>query len=186
MIASDASAAQIDHARPHPRIEYRVAPAEHSGLPDGSVELLTVGQALHWFDIGRFSGEAERIIRPGGLLVAASYAVCAISEEIDAVVDQLYTGLLDPFWPPERALVESGYATIALPGEPLDFGALAMTAAWSAKDMLGYLRTWSASKRYEQAHGDDPVAMIETDLEAAWGSGERPVAWPLTVCASRL
>ena len=39
VIATDASAQQIRNASTHPRIEYRVAPAEASGLPDGSVSL---------------------------------------------------------------------------------------------------------------------------------------------------
>ncbi len=186
MIATDASAEQIANARPASRVEYRVAPAEASGLPDHSVELLTVGQALHWFDIDRFGEEAKRVLESDGLLVAASYAVCAVSTDIDPVVDRLYTDLLDPFWPPERALVESRYAGIVLPGEPIDFGVLAMEAAWSVDDMLGYLRTWSASKRYERQHGLDPVGEIESDLRQRWGPAVRNVAWPLTVRASRL
>ncbi len=186
VIATDASAEQIANAMPASRVEYRVAPAEASGLPDHSVELLTVGQALHWFDIERFGQEAERVIKPGGLLIAVSYAVSSVSADIDTVVDRLYTDLLDPFWPPERALVESRYAGIPLPGEPIDVGSLAMEAAWSVDDMLGYLRTWSASKRYERQHGVDPVGEIESDLRRHWGPTVRNVTWPLTIRASRL
>src|ERR1700744_5481314 len=48
VIATDASAEQIAAAPSHPRVEYRVAPAEQSGLPEASVALITVAQALHW------------------------------------------------------------------------------------------------------------------------------------------
>ncbi len=171
---------------PHPRIEYRVAPAEDSGLPDESVDLLTVGQALHWFDLERFAEEAGRVIAPRGLLVAVSYAVCAIAPEIDAVIERLYTGLLDEFWPPERALVENRYEGIRLPGEALDFGEHSMAANWCVDDMLGYLGTWSASRRFERAHGRDPVDEIEAELRKAWGAQQQHVAWPLTIRASRL
>ena len=186
VIATDASAEQIAAAIPHPRVQYRVATAEASGLSDGTVDLLTVGQALHWFDHERFGLEARRVIRKGGLLVCASYAVCAVNAEIDRVVDSLYTDLLGPYWPPERIMVEQGYAGIELPGSPLDFGALAMRADWSVNDMLGYLGTWSASKRYRKDRGADPVGMIAGPLEAAWGDTIRTVKWPLAVRASRL
>ena len=186
VIATDASAEQIAAATPHPRVQYRVATAEETGLSDDSVDLLTVGQALHWFDHERFGVEARRIIRKGGLLVCASYAVCTVTAEIDSVVDSLYTGLLDSYWPPERVMVEQGYAGIELPGSPLDLGTPAMRADWSVEDMLGYLRTWSASKRYQKDRGADPVSLIAELLAAAWGSEIRTVKWPLAVRASRL
>src|SRR6187549_757049 len=46
VIATDASKEQVGSAPPHPGIEYRVAPAEESGLPDRSVGLVTVAQAV--------------------------------------------------------------------------------------------------------------------------------------------
>src|SRR5687767_15997436 len=48
VVATDASREQIAAAARHPRIEYRVAAAEESGLGDGSAGLITVAQALHW------------------------------------------------------------------------------------------------------------------------------------------
>ena len=185
MIATDASAEQVRNAIPHPRIEYRVAPAEASGLDDSSVDLLTVGQALHWFDHARFAAEARRIVAPGGLLVCVSYANCVVGADVDEVVATLYVDLLDAYWPPERAHVEDRYSTIDLPGTEVAFPELVVTRTWRVDEMLGYLRTWSASKRYERDRGHDPVGMIETRLRAAWGDGERAVRWPLTVRATR-
>ena len=56
--ATDVAPEQIAAAKPHPRVKYSVAPAEHSGLPDASVDLVTVAQALHWFDVRAFYAEA--------------------------------------------------------------------------------------------------------------------------------
>ncbi|SMY11570.1 class I SAM-dependent methyltransferase [Brevibacterium jeotgali] len=42
------------------------APAEATRLPDASVNLVTVAQAFHWFDIPSFRAECRRILRPGG------------------------------------------------------------------------------------------------------------------------
>jgi SAM-dependent methyltransferase len=186
IIATDASPEQIASARPHPRIEYRVAAAESTGLDNASVDLLTVGQALHWFDHDRFGAEARRVVVPGGLLVCASYANCSIADDIDAIVNTLYVDILDDYWPAERALVETGYRSIALPGEPVPFPALESVSRWTAESMLGYLRTWSAVKRYERERGDDPVTQIEASLLDAWGPGVLAVTWPLNVKATRL
>ena len=185
VIATDASAAQIDAAIPHPQVDYRVAPAEASGLDDGSVDLLTVGQALHWFDLPRFFAEARRVVRQDGVVAAWSYRMCSVDGDVDAVLDHLYSNIVDAFWPPERDIVDNAYRDIEFPAPLLDVPEFAMTLSWSVDDMLGYLRTWSASQRYARRHGSDPVSLIEVPLRSAWGEGERAAAWPLTVCAYR-
>jgi ubiquinone/menaquinone biosynthesis C-methylase UbiE len=40
--------------------------AEVTTLPDHSVDIVTVGQALHWFDLPRARAEFVRILQPGG------------------------------------------------------------------------------------------------------------------------
>jgi ubiquinone/menaquinone biosynthesis C-methylase UbiE len=67
VIATDTSEKQIRNAQPHERVEYRVAPAEQSGLESSSVDLIMVAQALHWFDLDRFYAEARRVLRPDGV-----------------------------------------------------------------------------------------------------------------------
>lgn len=182
----DASAEQIANAPEHPGVEYRTARAEATGLPDDSVDALTVGQALHWFDIERFGAEARRVLAADGVLVCVSYGLCEVVPGVDAAVSLLYGDVLERFWPPERALVESGYAGIELPGTALPAPELAMNLHWTVDDMLGYLRTWSAAKRYAEAEGRDAVALVEERLRSTWGSGDRFVRWPLTVVARRL
>lgn len=46
----------------------RVVPgaAEHTGLPAGSMALVTAAQAFHWFSAGAFQAECRRILRPDG------------------------------------------------------------------------------------------------------------------------
>ena len=114
------------------------------------------------------------------------YAVCSVNETVDAVVEALYADVLDAFWPPERALVETGYETLSLPGTEVEFPALSLKVSWNVDSMLGYLRTWSASKRYQKASDDDPVSIVAPMLREAWGDGENVVRWPLHVRATRL
>ena len=186
VIATDASEAQIGAAVPHPGVSYRVATAENSGLQDDSANLVTVGQALHWFDTERFFAEASRVLVARGVLAAWCYELCSVSPRCDAVVERLYTDIVAPFWPPERHLIEQRYAGIAIPGTELSTPDFEMTAQWTADDMLGYLRTWSACQRYLRERGDDPVELIEDELHGAWGKAPRTVRWPLTLKVARL
>jgi SAM-dependent methyltransferase len=186
VVATDASRAQIDAAIAHPGVSYRVATAEESGLPSDSADLVTVGQALHWFDTVRFFAEASRVLAAGGCVAAWCYELCNVSPDCDSVVQRLYTGIVGPFWPPERRLIEERYAGIEFPGTAIATPEFEMGTRWAVDDMLGYLRTWSACQRYRRQHGDDPVERIEDELRAAWGTATRAVRWPLTLRVSRI
>ncbi len=185
VVATDASDSQIDAAAGHPGIQYRVATAEQSGFDDDSMDLITVAQAFHWFDHDGFFAEARRVLRADGVLAIWCYAICETTVACDALIDTLYCDIVGEFWPPEREMIESGYDGVSLPGEPVAAPEFKMIADWRVGDMLGYLRTWSACKRYEAANDSDPVAQIEAALMAAWGEGTLRVSWPLHLRVSR-
>jgi len=185
VVATDASEKQIRSAFPHPRIAYRVAPAEASGIERASVDAITVAQAVHWFDIPAFYREAERVLKPGGVLAVWAYAVFASTPEIDRVVDHLYRDVVGPFWPPDRGMIERGYEEVVLPFDHVDAPPFAMEKPWTAEDALGYLGTWSATRGFIEAHGYDPVATIRDDLVRAWGGGAVTVRWPLYLKVAR-
>ncbi len=185
VIASDASEAQIQAAESDPKIEYFVSPAEASGLDGDSIDLVTVAQALHWFDIPGFFDEAQRVLAPGGVLAVWSYERCLVDPDCDEVINELYANIVGSYWPPERKLVDDGYRNIELPMPSISSPDFAMKAHWSADEMLGYLLTWSASQRYLMEHGSDPVALIEDRLHAVWGGGSREVSWPLNLKIGR-
>jgi SAM-dependent methyltransferase len=184
VIATDASAAQIESAMAHPRIEYGVASAEDSHLPAQSIDLITVSQALHWFDIERFFDEALRVLVPRGVLSAWSYEMCVVEPAVDTLILSLYRKI-DAYWPPERSMVEARYGGIELPMSAIAAPAFDMTARWSAEGMLGYLRTWSASRRFHKERGEDPVLEIERPLREAWGGEPREVRWPIALKIGR-
>lgn len=182
--ATDASADQLAHAARHPRVRYRVAPAEASGLEGASVDLVTVAQALHWFDRPAFFAEVGRVLRSGGLLAVWTYALAAITPAVDRVTDQLYRQTLRGYWSPARRQVEEGYAGFAFPFEPVAVPAFAMEEPWTLDRWIGYLRSWSALEAYRKATGEDPVPYAA--LAAAWGAAEtRLVRWPLTLYVRR-
>jgi SAM-dependent methyltransferase len=184
VIATDASAAQLAHAPALPRVVWQVATAEESGLPDQSVDAVLIAQSLHWFDLDKFWPEVRRVVRIGGIVTAWSYAYQQVGDPaLDALLREFTTTTVGPYWPPERRHVDAGYSTLSFPFERLEPPAAAMSAQWDVGRQLGYLRSWSATRRAREVMGTDPVGLIEEPLRAAWGSGEREVQWPLTVLA---
>lgn len=182
VIATDASAAQIAQATPHPAVEYRVAPAEASGLPDESVDLVTAAQAAHWFDLPRFFAEARRVVRRDGVVALWSYNFLSTGiPAVDESVTHFYAVTLGSWWAPERRLVEDGYRSIDFPFDELPAPRFHMSARWTLAQLLGYLRTWSAVDRYRRETGDDPVTPLGEALAAPWGDPvqAREIAWPL-------
>lgn len=189
VVATDLSAGQLAAATPHARVAYRQAPAEASGLPDESCDLVTVAQALHWLDLDAFGREATRVLVPGGVVAAWSYGMLACAPAVDAAVGVLYEDVVGAYWHPGRRHVETGYRDLALPGAPLAPPPFAIERAWTLAELVGYLGTWSAVARWRQAHDDaDPVALVMDRLAAAWGAPDeaRVVRWPLVVKASRV
>ena len=185
--ASDAAAAQLAQLPAHPRITARQAPAEASGLPDQGIDLVTVAQALHWFDLDAFHAEVARVLVPGGLLAAWCYGLFQISPAVDAVVWRLYDGIVGEDWPPERRILELGYRDLAWPWEPVAAPTFAMQADWDLQQVQGYLGTWSACKRYEARTGQDPLQQVADALASAWGdpAQRRRVSWPLSMRVGR-
>lgn len=182
VIATDPSTAQIANAAPHPRIDYRVEPAERCSLDDAVADLITVAQALHWFDLDRFYAEVRRVLKPGGIFAAWTYADCHVTPAIDAIKARLYTEITGPYWPPERAIVEAGYATLPFPFHQIAVPSFAMTSHWAIDHFLAYLRSWSGSQRYLKAIGTDAVSLIESELRHAWGDViTRELAWDFRV-----
>lgn len=183
VIATDGSEAQIARARPHHKVEYRVAPAEASGLEAKSVDLVTVAQALHWLDRPGFYAEARRVARPGARVAVWCYNLLRITPAVDALIVRFYRETLAGCWTPDRALVDAEYRTVEFPFGEVPVPGFAMAADWTLPRLVGYLRTWSGTQRYVQQHGEDPVALLEPVLAAAWGDSgsRRRVSWPLHV-----
>ncbi|HRD64669.1 MAG TPA: class I SAM-dependent methyltransferase [Candidatus Competibacter sp.] len=184
VVATDASSAQIAAAMPQPGVEYRVAAAEASGLPDAAVDLVAVAQALHWLDLDRFYAETRRVLKPGGILAVWSYGVLSVEgATANAQVEAFYRDTVGPYWPPERRLVESGYRTLPFPFAEIPAPAFDMEAHWTLSELLGYIRSWSATGRYIAERGHDPVAPLATELSPLWTPphDRRRVTWPLAV-----
>jgi SAM-dependent methyltransferase len=162
--------------------------AEAAPFADRSIDLVVAAQALHWFDLDRFYDEVRRVVRPGGIVAAVSYGLLEISPSIDKVVRRLHTEIVGPYWDPERHHVDTGYAELPFPFIEVTPPSLAMKEHWTLKRLIGYLGTWSAVRKYLKDRSNDPLEMIQTSLETAWGDPlhRRTVKWPLTIKIGRV
>ena len=182
--ATDASAEQIANAPESSNIDFLVEPAEEPSLPENSVDLITVAQAVHWFDLERFFDCAKRVLRENGVIAIWCYELCRINSEVDAVVSTFYESL-DEFWPPERALVESGYRTIPFPFDEIEVPEFQMECNWELQRFLAYLDSWSAARRCHESTGSDPIEGLRKQLIPLWGDTVLLVKWPLSFRVGR-
>jgi SAM-dependent methyltransferase len=182
VIATDASEKQVANAQPHERVKYRLASAEKSDIDPGTVDLIMVAQALHWFDLDRFYAEAQRVLKPDGVLAASAYNLLHIEPAIDEVVNRYYYEVVGPYWPPERKLIEE-FVDLPFPFREMHPPTFEMTIKWDLHHLLGYLRTWSSTQRFIAAQDRDPLQQITDELRRAWGNSRqtRRVVWPLTL-----
>jgi hypothetical protein len=162
--------------------------AERSAIASDSASLVTVAQALHWFDHPAFYAEARRVLVARGVLAVWSYGLMTLHEPVlDGIVHRFHRETLGPYWPPERRLVDEGYRAIELPFERIDAPDFSMTADWALEQLAGYMSTWSAVQRARAETSSDPVGEVLELLRARWGPEERVrrVEWPLTLRVGR-
>jgi len=187
VVATDASAKQIEQAEPHPKVKYAIATAEHSPLTDASVDLTVVAQALHWFDHDRFYPEVRRVSRLGAVFAATCYFDVNVKDRVNRVLAR-FQDLVRPHWPAGRAWVDAGYTTIPFPFEPIRTPRFELTLDSDLPRFLGYLQTWSATKVCAKTTGGDPVAMFAEAFAEAWGdpAAIQTVRWAFNVRAARV
>jgi len=186
--ATDPSAGQLAHATRHERVDYALGRESESGLPGGSVDLVTAAQAAHWFDLDAFYAEARRVLAPRGVVAMWCYGALRIGDDVDPILDWFYAERVGRYWPPERALVDAGLATLTFPFEPLPVPALEMHAVMSRDELMGYVGTWSAVARGRAEEGADPLAELQRRLLSPWPDAgtRRIVRWPLGIRAGRV
>ena len=181
VMASDGSPEQLSATTDLRGIDCFVADASAQPLATASLDLIVVAQALHWFATPAFFAETRRLLRPGGLFCAWCYSLLRIDDALDAVLDDFYWTTLHGYWPVGRASVDAGYRDIQPPFARIAVPDFAIELHWDLAQLLGYLSTWSAVQKLEQASGRDPLQSLLPALRHAWGDGQqkRFVRWPL-------
>lgn len=187
VMATDPSVAQLANAVQRDGVFYLAATAEDSPIRSASAQVVSVAQALHWFDLPRFYEEATRVLVPGGLLAVWSYGLFSVDTSLAPAIRRLHTETLGPWWPKERSIVELGYATLPFPFAEVGVPAVDMEARWTLAQLEGYVNSWSAVTRCARATGASPVPAFIREIEGLWGAPteERTVRWPLEIRVGR-
>lgn len=189
VFATDISDKQIAHAEKHERIEYISAQAHKTNLDDQSVDIITVAQALHWFDLPAFFKETRRVLKPGGILAVWMYGKMKVDDtSIQNIINNFYTNIIGSYWPEQRIHIDNQYASLDFPFNELTTPAFKIESALVLEELTGYIRTWSATRNYSLAHQHDPVSILEKELISCWDEPDFPVTvhWPITLRVGRI
>ncbi len=184
--ATDASAEQVAQAVAHPHVTYATAPAERSGLEAGCVDLVTVAQAAHWFDLPAFYGEVRRVAKADALIALVTYGITQADGPLGELIARFYHDVVGPYWPPERAHVESGYRDLPFPFMEVETPPIVMQAHWGARELLGYVSTWSAIRPAQKQLGREPFAKFHEEVTAVMGGQSMEIRWPLALRVGRV
>lgn len=184
--ATDISETQLLMAVQKPNIHYQISPAERTPFADHTFDLITVAQALHWFDVAAFHREVCRVAKPGAVIAEWGYGLARISPEVDAIMLDFYRNRVGPYWDPQRKHIDNAYATLPFPFARAQQNEFVVQRRWPLDRFLNYLRTWSAVRQYIHENEEDPVVSLGERLQPLWGDEERDVLFPVFLRMGRV
>lgn len=184
--ATDISETQLILAVKKPTIHYQLSPAEQTPFADHTFDLITVAQALHWFDVNAFHAEVRRVAKSGGVLAEWGYGLVQLGPGLDPIMLDFYRNRIGPYWDPQRKYIDDAYATLPFPFVDAQRATFIARRIWSLERFLNYLRTWSAVRQYIHENEEDPVKWLGEELKPLWGDGEREVCFPVFLRVGRV
>lgn len=170
IVATDLSSQQLHQAPYFENVSYQVQQAEQTLFADQSFDLISVAQAIHWFNFEEFYKEVKRTLKKDGILAVIGYGLVRTEDpELNILIEYLYRNVLGEYWDAERQHVDQSYQRIPFPFEELATPELDMQLSWSTAQFVGYLNTWTGLKhhRTQNAADDyvDPLTAIIDYLE---------------------
>ncbi|RZJ65810.1 MAG: class I SAM-dependent methyltransferase [Flavobacterium sp.] len=185
VFATDISEKQLENAAQADNIVYKKEPAEHTSFEDNTFNLITVAQAVHWFDFSVFYKEAYRILKPDGVFAALGYGLFSTNERTDKILRHYYYDIVGPYWDAERKHIDARYRTIPFPFKEIETVDWSESFVWTFEQLTGYLETWSATQHYKKKTGINPVDLIRHELSLVWPTTNMKVTFPLLLRIGR-
>lgn len=186
VFATDISGRQLENATKKPNIIYKAGRAEQTDFADRQFDLITVAQAIHWFDFEKFYGEVYRILKPDGIFAVLGYGLFSTNPQTDEILADYYHNIVGPYWDDARKYIDDLYETIPFPFDEIETEKFTNRFTWEFDHLIGYLETWSATQGYKNANGKDPVDLIRDRLEKAWEGNNKEVVFPLLLRIGKL
>jgi len=184
--ASDISARQIENAFTATNIQYHHNGVELTDFASDSFDLITVGQAIHWFDRERFYREVNRVGKQGSIIAAFGYNPVRFSPRFDDALNRFYFDVIYPYWDAERKVVEDQYQSISFPFEEIESPVFRINLDWSVQDLHGYITTWSAVQNFIRKNGFNPVDELIAEVKPLWKNETESVYFPVFLRLGRI
>ncbi len=183
----DISQKQLDNAIQQENIIYKQETAEHTSFSDNQFDLITIAQAIHWFDFDAFYKEVYRILKPSGTIAVMGYGLLSTNSKTDEVINRFYNNIIGGYWDSERKYIEEEYKTIPFPFDEIYIDKqFSNIFTWTFEQLMGYLETWSAVQHYIRQNGSNPLDIIKDDLKESWDKSDKRVTFPLLLRMGRL
>ncbi len=183
VLATDISAAQLEQATSAPNVTYQVHRAAEK-FEDHTLrfDLVTVAQAIHWFDIERFLDHVRDILKPDGILAVWGYGILGSKDDkVNQSINHFCNDIVGPYWDPERSHIDNQYKLVesdSLEAMTHD-ETFCIEVNWSAERLASYFSTWSAVRHFISKEKYDPVAKFFKDHPVM--NNEEPLTYKFPV-----
>ncbi|HTG66159.1 MAG TPA: class I SAM-dependent methyltransferase [Flavobacterium sp.] len=182
----DISQNQLDNAYAADNIIYKVSPAEKTIFENQKFDLITVAQAVHWFDFDSFYKEVYRILKLEGVFAVIGYGLFSTNVDSDKILNHFYYNIVGSYWDAERRYLDENYLTIPFPFEEQVVEKFENQLEWTFEDLVGYLETWSSVQHYISKNNQNPIDLIRDELKTSWEKNNKKVCFPLLLRIGKL
>ncbi len=186
--ATDISQKQLGNAFISDNIIYSIGKAEDSVFDPNMFDLITVAQAIHWFDFENFYAEAKRVAKPNAIVAIWGYGTLSLDyQPLNTLFWHFYNHTIATYWDTERRHIDAHYKTVPFPFRIIETPQYEMVFKWNRVDFEGYLNTWSSVQNFQNKEGYNPVTNLMHDIRKYWKDGiKHTVRFPIFMTIGRV
>ncbi len=180
--ATDISETQLKQAEQRPNIVYKKERSEATSFEDNSFNLITVAQAIHWFDFKPFYREVRRTAKNNGVIAIWGYGLLTIDNSCDEIIEHFYRETIGPYWNEQRRHIDSKYETIDFPFDEIKLSKpYQIETQMNLSQLEGYFNSWSSVQNYKKKNKENPVDDLIKELRKYWGnqSSAKTITFPI-------